>query len=73
VGDLIVSSGLDHRFPAGYPVGQVLAVNLETSEAFADIRVRPAAHVGRVREVLLVWPKPIAAPSPVVTPTTATP
>lgn len=60
VGDLVVSSGLDHRFPAGYPVGEVVAVNLETSEAFADIEVRPAAHIGRVREVLLVWPKPVA-------------
>jgi rod shape-determining protein MreC len=59
-GDLVVSSGLDHRFPAGYPVGEVVSVNLETSAAFAEISVRPAAHIGRVREVLLVWPKPVA-------------
>lgn len=59
VGDLVVSSGLDHRFPAGYPVGEVVDVNLETSEPFASIRVKPAAHIGRVREVLLVWPKPV--------------
>lgn len=59
VGDLVVSSGLDHRFPAGYPVGEVVDVNLETSEPFAAIRVKPAAHIGRVREVLLVWPKPV--------------
>lgn len=59
VGDLVVSSGLDHRFPAGYPVGEVVEVALETSEPFATIRVRPAAHVARVREVLLVWPKPV--------------
>jgi rod shape-determining protein MreC len=61
VGDLVVSSGLDHRFPAGYPVGEVVEVNLETSEPFASIRVKPAAHIGRVREVLLVWPKPVVS------------
>lgn len=57
VGDLVVSSGLDHRFPAGYPVGEVTEIESVASEPFAQIRVKPSAHVGRAREVLLVWPR----------------
>jgi rod shape-determining protein MreC len=72
VGDLVVSSGLDHRFPAGYPVGEVLSIDDVPSEQFARVRVRPAAHVGRSREVLLVWPRPVAPAEPVpATPTVA--
>ena len=54
VGDLIVTSGLAHRFPAGYPVGEVTAVEIDSGEPFARIVVRPSAQVSRVREVLLV-------------------
>lgn len=57
-GDLVISSGLDHRFPAGYPVGEVTSVDLDPGEPFAKIVVAPSAHVGRSREVLLVWPHP---------------
>jgi len=56
VGDLIVTSGLAHRFPAGYPVGEVTAIEIDNGEPFARIIVRPSAQVSRVREVLLVWP-----------------
>ncbi len=56
-GDLVVSSGLDHRFPAGFPVGKVTNIDSDASEPFARIRVEPSAHVGRAREVLLVWPR----------------
>ncbi len=63
-GDLLVSSGLDHRFPAGYPVGEVTAVSMLASEPFARIQVKPAAHVLSVREVLLVWPRPTPAAPP---------
>jgi rod shape-determining protein MreC len=57
VGDLVVSSGLDHRFPAGYPVGEVQQVDSTPSASFARISVKPSAHTGRAREVLLVWPR----------------
>ena len=56
VGDLIVSSGLGHRFPAGYPVGVVDQINLEPGEPFARITVVPSARLEQSREVLLVWP-----------------
>jgi rod shape-determining protein MreC len=58
IGDLVVTSGLGGRFPAGYPVGQVTAVDIDHSEPFARIVVTPSAQVSRAREVLLVWPEP---------------
>lgn len=56
-GDLVVSSGLDKRFPAGYPVGKVDQVAVVPGEPFARIVVAPSAMLGRSREVLLVWPQ----------------
>ncbi len=58
VGDLVVTSGLGGRFPAGYPVGEVTAVEIDHGEPFARIVVTPSAEVSRAREVLLVWPEP---------------
>jgi rod shape-determining protein MreC len=56
VGDLLVSSGLGGRFPAGYPVGRVSHIELDPAQHYAQINVQPAALVDRSREVLLVWP-----------------
>lgn len=55
VGDLLVSSGLGGRFPAGYPVGRVVQLRHPAGESFMEAVAQPAAHVGRGREVLLVW------------------
>jgi rod shape-determining protein MreC len=54
VGDLVVTSGLGDRFPAGFPVGQVTRVDRETGGTFAALDVAPSASLGRGREVLLV-------------------
>jgi rod shape-determining protein MreC len=54
-GDLIVTSGMDGRFPAGYPVGAVGEIALDPNEPFARIRAEPSAKLGQIREVLLVW------------------
>lgn len=56
VGDLLVSSGLGKRFPNGYPVGKVIAIDKNPSLPFAKIIVEPIAKLNQVREVLLVWP-----------------
>lgn len=71
VGDLAVTSGLDHRFPPGYPVGEVTTLELDPGAPFARIVLKPSAHLGRSREVLLVWPRPQAEPAP-ATPAPAT-
>ncbi len=55
-GDLIVSSGLGSRFPAGYPVGIVTDITLDPAEPFAKVMVQPSAKLEQSREVLLVWP-----------------
>jgi len=56
VGDVLVTSGLGGRFPVGYPVGTVIAINFPQGKAFADIAVKPAAQLNTSREVLLVLP-----------------
>ncbi|WP_193075891.1 rod shape-determining protein MreC [Pseudomonas sp. FME51] len=55
VNDIVVSSGLGQRFPAGYPVGRVAAVNRDSSQPFADVRVEPTAQLNRSRYLLLVF------------------
>ncbi len=56
VGDLLVTSGLGQRFPAGYPVGRIDKVEIRPTEAYAEVTATPLAHLERRREVLLVWP-----------------
>jgi len=58
VGDLVTTSGLGRRFPAGYPVGNVSDVSIEPGAKFATISVSPTALGGHSREVLLVGPQP---------------
>lgn len=55
VGDLLVTSGLGGRFPAGYPVARVTSVKRKPGEPFADVQAKPDAHLDRTREALLVW------------------
>lgn len=54
-GDLLVSSGLGGRFPVGYPVAEVTAVERDPGQAFARILARPSAALDRSRHVLLVF------------------
>jgi rod shape-determining protein MreC len=53
-GDRLETSGLDGRFPAGYPVGYVDRVTIEPTAAFANVAVRPLAQLDRSRHVLVV-------------------
>jgi rod shape-determining protein MreC len=55
VGDLLVSSALGSRFPAGYPVGQVYQVHRPPGENFMEALAYPSAHLNQGRQVLLVW------------------
>jgi len=68
IGDLLVSSGLDGIFPAGYPVARVSKVERNSADTFALVEARPLAQLDRDREVLLLWaemPAPAArAPTP---------
>ncbi len=64
VGDLLVTSGLDGRFPPNYPAAVVTHAEKMSSQPFMQVRAVPAAHLEHNREVLLVWHVP---PAPVVT------
>jgi rod shape-determining protein MreC len=55
VDDLLVSSGLDGIFPAGYPVAKISRVERNPAETFAVVEARPLAQLDRAREVLLLW------------------
>ena len=64
-GDVIVTSGLGDRFPAGFPVGEVERVERDSGEAFATVYLRPFAALDRGREVLLIELQEKIEPFPV--------
>ena len=55
-GDLLVTSGLGHRFPEGYPVAIVESVSREGNNYFATVVAKPLASLERLRYLLLLWP-----------------
>ncbi|HZR38037.1 MAG TPA: rod shape-determining protein MreC [Nevskia sp.] len=55
VGDLLVSSGLGGRFPAGYPVGKVNELRHPAGESFMEAVAWPSARLNQGRQALLVW------------------
>lgn len=54
-GDLLLSSGLGLRYPAGYPVAVITRVNKSGGSEFADIEARPVAELDRSRHVLMLF------------------
>lgn len=66
VGDALVTSGLGGRFPAGFPVGEILQISNDESGMFAAAIARPAAALDRSGEVLLLQdlPQPMGPPVP---------
>jgi rod shape-determining protein MreC len=64
-GDLVVTSGLGHRFPSGYPVAVVTLIDREEGQTFARVEAAPLAALDRGREVLLISvPEPPAEHGP---------
>lgn len=64
VGDLLVSSALGGRFPAGYPVGQIYNVKNTAGEHFMEAVAYPSAKLNQGRQALLVWSEHAAAATP---------
>lgn len=54
VGDLMITSGIGGRFPAGFPVGVITALRPDGTGLFVVAEARPTAHLDRGVEVLLV-------------------
>jgi len=55
-GDKVLSSGGDQIFPKGMPVGTVSKVS-QGKDLFLNIKIKPAANLGRLEEVLVVTEK----------------
>lgn len=62
-GDVLVTSGLGGRFPAGFPVGTVTGLRPDDSRAFLVGELEPAAQLDRGRDVLLLRSVATAAPA----------
>ncbi|MGH8282978.1 MAG: rod shape-determining protein MreC [Gammaproteobacteria bacterium] len=69
-GDLLVTSGLGGRYPAGYPVAVITQVHRDPAEPFATVMARPVADMDHGHEVLLYFPS--VTPPPVPKPETRT-
>ncbi len=67
VGGQVVTSGLDRVFPKDMPVGTV--IDVKPGNPFKQIRLKPAAHLDRLEEVIVVMtlrplePKKAAEPA----------
>lgn len=54
LGDILVTSGLDGRYPPGYPVGRIAHIERDPSESYVSVKITPSAELDRSRQVLLV-------------------
>lgn len=61
-GEAILTSGQDRIFPKDLPVGTVLDVKADPRSPFQQIVVRPAAHLDRLEEVLVLLTRQELAP-----------
>ena len=59
-GDLLITSGIGGRFPAGFPVGVVTGLHADKLRLFVIADAQPAAHLERGNEVLLINNLPAA-------------
>lgn len=57
INDLLVTSGLGGRFPAGYPVAVINSIKRDYGQPFSTIIAKPAADITQTRHTLLVWHK----------------
>ena len=67
-GDILITSGIGGRFPAGFPVGVITGIHADKLRLFVIADARPAAHLERGNEVLLISNRPrvtdIGPPAP---------
>src|SRR5260370_28715433 len=54
VGEAVLTSGQDRIFPKDLPVGRVVDFVSDPKTPFMKIRIRPAAHLDRLEEVLVL-------------------
>ena len=54
IGEAVMTSGQDRIFPKDLPVGTVVEATPDKNSPFMKIRLRPAAHLDRLEEVLIL-------------------
>jgi rod shape-determining protein MreC len=69
MGERVLTSGQDRIFPKDLPVGTVAEV--KPGNPFKQIRVRPAAHLDRLEEVLVLLTQRELEPKKEAEPSTA--
>ncbi len=57
IGDLLITSGLDDRYPTEYPVAEITSIKQDSGEAFMKVEAKPLVDLSTIREVLLMWPQ----------------
>ncbi len=60
-GDRLLTSGLDRRFPEGYPVARVTRISQDVSQPFMVVYAEPYAQLDRIRHVLLLAQRTVLA------------
>ena len=69
VGDVLITSGIGGRFPAGFPVATITRLKPDQLRLFVVGEALPAAHIDRGNEVLLIGNLPpavdVGPPAPV--------
>lgn len=61
-GELLVTSGLDGKYPKGIPVARILSMRPSSSSEFMTILAEPLADMSHTEEVLLLEPTGIVRP-----------
>ena len=56
IGDLVITSGLDDRYPSDYPVAEITSIKQVSGDPFVKVEARPLVDLNSIREVLLIWP-----------------
>lgn len=56
IGDLVITSGLDDRYPSDYPVAEITSIQQVSGDAFVKVEAKPLVDLNSIREVLLIWP-----------------
>ncbi len=62
VGDVVVTSGIDGIYPAGFVLGRVETIE-RLGGTFKSIGVRPAVDFSTLEQVLVVMSRPVPAPA----------
>ena len=56
IGDLVITSGLDDRYPSDYPVAEITSIQQVSGNPFVKVEAKPLVDLNSIREVLLIWP-----------------